>query len=44
MFKVRLAADHLYGKSLFTWLSLLMPLMVSNFVMALFPQDVLDQI
>ena len=26
---VRLAGDHLFGKSLFTWLSLVMSLMVS---------------
>ena len=28
MFIVRLAGDHLYGKELFTWLSLVMSLMV----------------
>ena len=29
MFNVRLADDHLYGTWLFTWLSLVMSLMVS---------------
>ena len=29
MLNVRLAGDHLYGKLLFTWLSLVMSLMVS---------------
>ena len=29
MFNVRLAGDHLYGKMLFTWLSLVMSLMRS---------------
>ena len=29
MFNVRLAGDHLYGKRLFTWLSLVTSLMVS---------------
>ena len=44
MFNVRLAGDHLYGKWLFTWLSLVMSLMVSYFVLFLFPGDVLDEI
>ena len=44
MFNVRLAGDHLYGKPLFTWLSLLMSLMVSYFVLSFFPRDVLDEI
>ena len=44
MFNVRLAGDHLYWKSLFTWLSLLMSLMVSNFVLSFFLQDVSDEI
>ena len=35
MFNVRLAGDHLYGKFLFTWLLLVMSLMVS--VSAVFP-------
>ena len=35
MFNVRLAGgDHLYGKWLFTWLSLVMSLMVSYFVLS----------
>ena len=42
MLNVRLADDHLYGKLLFTWLSLVMSLMVS-FVLSLFPRDVLDE-
>ena len=44
MFSVRLADDHLNGKWLFTWLSLVMSLMVSYFVQSLFPRDVLDEI
>ena len=32
MFNVRLAGDHLYGKCLFTWLSLVMSLVVSRFI------------
>ena len=44
MFNVRLAGDHLYGKLLFTWLSLVMSLMVSYFVQSFFPRDVLDEI
>ena len=43
MSNVRLAGDHLYGKYLFTWLSLVMSLMVS-LCAALFPRDVLDEI
>ena len=35
--------DHLYGKLLFTWLSLVMSLMVS-FCAFFFPRDVLDEI
>ena len=30
MFNVRLAGDQMYGKLLFTWLSLVISLMVSN--------------
>ena len=37
MFNVRLAGDHLYGNSLFTWLSLLMSLVVSYLVLSFFP-------
>ena len=43
MFNVRLAGDHLYGKWLITWLSLVMSLMVSYFVLSFFPRDVLDE-
>ena len=43
MFNVRLAGDHLYGKQLFTWLSLVLSLMTS-FVLSFFPLDVLDEI
>ena len=39
----RLACDHLFGKLLFTWLSLVMSMMVS-FVLSFFPRDVLDEI
>ena len=43
MFNVRLDGGHLYGKQLFTWLSLVVSLMVS-FVLSFFPLDVLDEI
>ena len=43
MFYVRLAGGHLYGKQLFTWLSLMVSLMAS-FVLSFFPLDVLDEI
>ena len=43
MFNVRLAGGHLYGKQLFTWLSLVVALMAS-FVLSFFPLDVLDEI
>ena len=43
MFKVRLAGGRLYGKQLFTWLSLVVSLMAS-FVLSFFPLDVLDEI
>ena len=43
MFNVRLAGCHLYGKQLFTWLSLVVSLMAS-FVLSFFPQDVLGEI
>ena len=43
MFNVRLAGGHLYGKQLFTWLSLVVSFMVS-FVLSYFPLDVLDGI
>ena len=41
MFNVRLAGGHLYGKQLFTWLSLVVSLMAS-FCDDLFPLGVLD--
>ena len=34
MFNARLAGDHLYGECLFTWLSLVMSLMVFYFVLS----------
>ena len=40
----RVAGDHLYGKWLFTWLSLVNSLMVSYFVLSFFPRDVLGEI
>ena len=43
MFNVRLAGGHLYGKQLFTWLSLVVSLMAS-FVLSFFPLDVSDEI
>ena len=43
MFNVRLAGGHLYGKQLFTWLSLVVSLMAS-FVLSFLPLDVLDEI
>ena len=43
MFNVRLTGGHLYGKQLFTWLSLVVSFMAS-FVLSLFPLDVLDGI
>ena len=43
MFDFRLASGHLYGKQLFTWLSLVVSLMAS-FVLSFFPLDVLDEI
>ena len=43
MFNVRLAGGHLYGKQLFTWLSLVVSLMTS-FVLSFFPLNVLDEI
>ena len=44
MFNVRVAGDHLYGKWLFTWLSLAMSLVVSCFVLSLFLRDVLGEV
>ena len=43
MLNVRLAAYHQYEKLLFTWLSLMMSLMMS-FCADFFPRDVLDEI
>ena len=43
MFNVRLAGGHLYGKQLFTWLSLVVSFMAS-FVLSFFPLDVLNGI
>ena len=43
MLNVRLAGDHLYGQLLFTWLSLVMSMMVS-FYAVLVPRNVLDEI
>ena len=43
MFDVRLAGGHLYGKQLFTWLSLVVSFMAS-FVLSFFPLNVLDGI
>ena len=43
MFNVRLAGGHLYGRRLFTSLSLVVSLMAS-FVLSFFPLDVLDEI
>ena len=47
MLNVRLVGDHLYGKELFTWLSLVVSLMASFFflfLLSFFPRDVLDEI
>ena len=43
MLNVRLASGHLYGKQLFTWLSLVVSLLAS-FVLSFFPLVVLDEI
>ena len=43
MLNVTLAGDHLYGKLLFSWLSLVMSDGVF-FGLSLFPRDVLDEI
>ena len=43
MLHVRHADGHLYGKQLFTWLSLVVSLMAS-FCAVFFPLDVLDEI
>ena len=43
MFNFRLAGGHLYGKQLFTWLSLVVSL-TASFVLSFFTLDVLDEI
>ena len=43
LLNVRLAGDHLYGKLLFTWLSLVMSMMVS-LCAVLFPTRCLNEI
>ena len=43
MFNVGLAGGHLYGKQLFTWLSLVVSL-VASIVLSFFSLDVLDEI
>ena len=43
MLIVRLAGDHMYGKKLFTWLSLVMSFM-AFFVLSFSPREVLDEI
>ena len=43
MFNVRLGGGHLYGKQLFTWLSLMVSLMAS-FCAVLFLLEVLDKV
>ena len=43
MLNVILAGDHLFGKLLFTWLSLVVS-MVLSFCAVLFPRGVLDEI
>ena len=43
MFNVRLASGNLYGKQLFTWLSLVVSVMAS-FVLFFFSLDVLHEI
>ena len=44
MFNVRLAGGNLYWKWLFTWLSMVMSLMVTYSVLSFFPRAVLDEI
>ena len=44
MFNVRLDGDHLYGKWLSAWLSLVISLIVYYFVLSVFPRDVLGEI
>ena len=44
MFYVRLPVDHLYEKSLFTWQSLLLSLVVSYLVLSFFSRDVFGEV
>ena len=44
MLNVRLAGGHLYGKQLFTWLSLVVSLIASFCAHPFLPLDVLDEI
>ena len=44
MFNIRLDGGRLYGKELFTWLSLVMYLMASFLCCPFFTLDVLDEI
>ena len=44
LLNVRLAGDHLYGKLLFTWLSLVMSMVLSFRAVLFSPRDVLDEI
>ena len=44
MLNARLAGGHLYGKQLFTWLSLVVSLMASFCAVLFFPLDVLAEI
>ena len=44
MFNARLAGDNLYDKWLFTWLSPVMPLVLSYFVLFFSPRDDLNEI
>ena len=43
MFNVTLAGGNLYGKQVFTWLSLVVSL-IASFVLSFSPLDVLDEI
>ena len=44
MLNVRQAGGHLYGKQLFTWLSLVVSLMASLFMLSFFPLDILGEV
>ena len=43
LLNVRLAGDYIFGKLLFTWLSLVVS-MVMSFMLSFFPRGVLDEI